>query len=243
MQHILEVQNLSKVFLLPPQRRTLFKLFKRAVAGMAGSRKVWALKDINFELGRGEHIGLIGNNGAGKTTLLRIIAGIYKHTSGIVKIHGSMIGYFQSEIGMDRELMVLDNIYLFGAILGMDRKEINKRLEAIIDFSGLKDFIYLPLRDLSTGMMQRLAIAIVRESDAEILFLDEMLSAGDLAFQEKCFNEFDQYKKKGKSLIAATHNLDLIERVCDKALLLDHGRQVDFGPAKEIVARYRKTLC
>ncbi len=240
MEHVLEVHNLSKFFLVQPQKRTLFNLFKRVVAGPKTDKKVWALQDINFALKQGENIGIVGHNGAGKTTLLRILAGIYRQTAGTVEVNGSIIGYFQSEVGMDRELIVLDNIYLFGAIMGLNRKEINKRLEDILDFSELKDFICFPLRDLSTGSILRLAMAIVKESAADIFFFDEMLSGGDLGFQEKCFNVFSQYRKMGKSIITASHHLELIERVCDKALLLDHGKQVDFGPAKEIVASYRK---
>lgn len=240
MEYSLEIQGLSKKFLHILHKKSLYRFVRKVFAGEMNYKEIWALRDINFALAKGEHMGIIGGNGAGKTTLLRIIAGIYRHTTGSVNINGSIAGFFQFEIGMDRDLMVLDNIYLFGAIMGLNRSEINEKLKDILDFSDLNDWLYFPLSEISAGAIQRLAIAIAKEANPKIMFLDEMLSGGDFIFQEKCVEVFRKFKKNGQSLIASSHDLNLIDRVCDKVLLLEKGRQISFGPTKEILSLYWK---
>jgi len=241
VEDIIEVNNISKRFILTAEPQTFFKIFKRfATARCSNYREIWPLKDLNFTVKKSEKIGLIGDNGSGKTTLARIILGIYRQTSGSLRVNGRVTGFLNLGIGMQRDLSVLENIYIFGAIMGLDRTEIKKKLNSIIDFSELRDFIYSPLRDLSTGMYGRLAFSIAKEVDSEILILDEVLGAGDTCFMEKCLGAFEGYKNSDKTIVVASHNIDLVERFCDKVLLLNKGKQIVFGPAKEVIDIYKR---
>lgn len=242
MENILEVNNLSKCFTLTTEPQTLFRIFKRIATGRPSPKEIWALKDINFKLKKGEKIGLIGNNGSGKTTLLRIISGIYKQTKGTVNINGKIASFLHLGAGLHRDLSVLDNIYVFGAIIGLKRSQINKKLDAIIDFSELNDYRYVSLRDLSRGMSQRLTFSIAKEANSEILILDETLVSGDVGFRGKCFEFFERYKQQDKTLIVASHDMDLIRRFCNRTLLLDKGNQLALGPTKEVVELYLKNI-
>ena len=237
---VLSVNNVSKYFMVSTENRTLLRLFQRAITGKPYHKKLWALKEVNFEIKEGEALGVIGNNGAGKTTLLKIISGIYRQASGTVKVNGTVSAFLQLGIGMHRDLSALENIYLFGAIMGLSRKEVTGKLNSIIDFSALKDFIHTPLRDFSIGMAQRLAISIAKETGSQVLVLDDILAGADADFVEKCVKFFKKRKSSKGAIIISSHSLDMIKRTCDKALFLDKGRQVAFGPAEEIINIYRK---
>lgn len=240
MNSAIEVNNLSKRFMLTTESQTLFRLFKRVTTGKSYFKELWALKDINFKVEKGKRVGIIGNNGSGKTTLLRIIMGIYKQTRGTIKINGKVSGFLYLGTGLQRDLSVLDNIYLFGAIMGFDRRQIHKKLDSIIDFSESGDYIHTALRDLPMGMHQRLAFSIAKEAHLEILILDEMLVSGDVGFREKCFAIFEKYKADDKTIIMVSHDMELVKKFCEKALLLDKGNQIAFGPTEEIVDIYLK---
>lgn len=240
MDNAIEVGLLSKRFKLAIGKQTLFRLLKSAATGQTYHKTLWALKNVTFNVKKGEKLALIGNNGSGKTTLLRIIAGIYKQTEGNLIIGGKISAFLHLETGLQKDLSVLNNIYLFGAIMGLGRNQINKKLDSIIDFSELGDYIDVSLRNLSTGMRQRLAFSIAKESDSEILILDETLIGSDVGFEEKCFKVFEEYKNENKTLIMVSHEMDMVKRFCDKALLLDKGNQVAFGPVDEVVDMYLK---
>jgi len=239
VENIIEVNNISKSFMLITEPQTFFRLFKRLATRRSSHKEIWALRDINFTVKKGDKIGLIGDNGSGKTTLARIILGIYQQTSGTIKVNGQATGFLSLGIGMQRDLSALENIYIFGAIMGLDKTEIKKRINSIIDFSELGDFVYSPLRDFSIGMHGRLAFSIAKETDSEILVLDEVLGVGDARFMEKCLEAFERYKKNDRAIIITSHNIYTIERFCDKVLLLDKGKQVAFGPTKEVLDIYK----
>jgi ABC-type polysaccharide/polyol phosphate transport system ATPase subunit len=238
MDNVIEVRHLSKRFKLDTGKQTLLKLFEIVATGKTYHKNIWALKNISFN--KGEKIGLIGGNGSGKTTLLRIIAGIYKQTEGNLIINGDVSAFLHVEMGLQGDLSALDNIYIFGAIMGFEKSQINKKLDAIIDFSELGDYTHASLRTLSTGMCQRLAFSIAKEADSEILILDEMLAGSDVGFEEKALKVFEEYKVKNQTLIMVSHNMEMVKRFCDKALLLDKGNQVAFGPVDEVVDLYLK---
>lgn len=240
MVNLVEVNNISKYFKLYRDRNTLFNALRRKFFYKPISKNFWVLRDINFSVKQGEALAIIGNNGSGKTTLLRIISGIYKQTKGDVRVRGKIGGFFNSGLIMHRDLNGFDNIFLIGAMIGIFRKEINKKLKAIIDFSELGDFIYTPVRNYSSGMLERLAISVIKELDSEVIYFDELFVSSDLNFREKYFNFLINYKKSKGALLMATHSLEIVNRLCDKALFLDKGRQIAFGLTKEVLEVYKK---
>jgi len=240
MRNSIEVDNISKYFRLYQDSYTLFRTLKRCVGRRSSQDGFWALRDINFSAKPGQAIGIIGDNGSGKTTLLRIIAGIYKQTKGDIRINAKVGGSFQLGMAIHRDLSGLENIFLIGAVMGIGRKDINRRLKAIVKFSELGEFIHTPLRNYSTGMLQKLAVSVVKELDAGIIFFDELLVSGDSNFREKCFEFLIEHKEKGKTLIVASHSMDIINKLCDKVLLLDKGKQIVFASSKEALEIYTK---
>ncbi|MCX5714296.1 MAG: Wzt carbohydrate-binding domain-containing protein [Candidatus Omnitrophica bacterium] len=202
----------------------------------------WALKDVSFEVYKGEVLGIIGRNGAGKTTLLNIIAGVLSPTEGQISVKTKVLGLFNLGVGFQEELTGRENIFLNGAILGAKRKELEDKLGAIIAFSELGNFIDMPLGSYSQGMRLRLGFSIVVNLDTDILVLDEVLAVGDVLFQNKCFERLMDFKRAGKTLIITTQGLDLIQRLCDRAILLDHGKIIFSGNTTECVNHYRAVL-
>ena len=199
----------------------------------------WALKDISFEVPAGQIFGIIGRNGAGKTTLLNAIAGVLSPTEGEVKIKGRVLGLFNLGVGFQDELSGRENIFLNGSILGASRKELEDKLSAIIDFSEIGDFINMPLGTYSQGMRLRLAFSIVANLDFDVLLLDEVLAVGDVPFQNKCYERIMDFRREGRTLIITTQSMGLIERLCQKAILLDHGFLLCEGGPEEVIGRYR----
>jgi lipopolysaccharide transport system ATP-binding protein len=202
----------------------------------------WALKDIKLDINQGQVVGIVGRNGAGKTTLLNIIAGILAPTDGNVSVQGKVVGLFNIGIGFQDELSGKENIFLNGAILGAERKEIEARINPIIEFSELGDFINMPLGSYSQGMRLRLGFSIIANLDFDILVIDEVLAVGDALFQNKCFERLIDFKRRGKTLIITTQAMELIERLCDKIMLLDHGLLLFAGDVVEGINRYRSLL-
>lgn len=206
------------------------------------SEDFWALKDINLDIDKGQVVGIIGRNGAGKTTLLNIIAGILTPTEGNISVNSKVVGLFNIGIGFQDELSGKENIFLNGAIFGADRREIENRLGSIIEFSELGNFINMPLGSYSQGMRLRLGFSIIANLDFDILVIDEVLAVGDALFQNKCFERLIDFKRLGKTLIITTQAMDLVERLCDKVMLLDHGSLLFGGEVLEGINRYRNLL-
>lgn len=202
----------------------------------------WALRDVSLDVYPGEVLGIIGRNGAGKTTLLNIIAGTLSPTQGEVFLRGKVLGLFNLGVGFQDELTGKENIFLNGAIIGATKKVLENKLSSIIEFSELGDFINMPLGTYSQGMRLRLAFSIVVELDFDILAIDEVLVVGDTLFQSKCFERLAGFKRVRKTMIITTQDLALIERFCDRVVVLNHGRLVFCGEAKEGLTAYRSLL-
>ena len=202
----------------------------------------WALKEISFEVSGGEILGVIGRNGAGKTTLLNILAGTLSSTEGERNIQGKVLGLFNLGVGFQDELSGRENIFLNGSILGATRRELEGRLTQINEFSELGNFINMPLGSYSAGMRLRLAFSIVANLDFDILVIDEVLAVGDTLFQNKCFERLMDFKRQGKTLVITSQNIELMERLCNRVLVLDHGRSIFCGAPQEAVGRYRQLL-
>nr|MBU1327984.1 Wzt carbohydrate-binding domain-containing protein [Candidatus Omnitrophota bacterium] len=202
----------------------------------------WALNDVSFNVYKGQILGVIGRNGAGKTTLLNIVAGILTPTQGKIKINGRVFGLFNLGVGFQDELTGKENIFLNGSILGATKKELNSKLRCIIEFSELGEFINMPLGTYSQGMRLRLGFSIIVNLDCDTLVIDEILAVGDLLFQNKCFERLMEFKRLGKTLIISSQSMELIERLCDSVILLDHGQSLFLGDPVEATNRYRALL-
>jgi len=221
------------------------KYLLRKTAGTNITMRVgdfWALKEASFDIQQGGVFGIIGRNGAGKTTLLNIIAGTLSPTQGSVFAKGKVLGLFNLGVGFQDELSGKENIFLNGALIGATRKELDHKLNSIIDFSELGEFINMPLGSYSQGMRLRLGFSIIANIDFDILIIDEVLAVGDALFQSKCFQRLMEFKRLGKTLVITSQNTDLIERLCDNVALIEHGHLIFVGNAYEAINRYRELL-
>lgn len=198
----------------------------------------WALKNINLHISRGEVVGFIGNNGAGKSTLLKIISGIMKPTKGTIKVNGIISPMIELGAGMDTELTARENIYLNGAILGYSKKFINEKFEEIVEFSEMIDFLDVPVKNFSSGMTAKLAFSIATVVDPEILIVDEILSVGDIKFQEKSKNKMLDMINYGTTVLYVSHSLDSIKKLCTSVVWLDHGKIIISGSTDYVCKKY-----
>ena len=213
--------------------------WKRKLSGAGeGAREFWALRDLSFSVKKGEAVGLIGHNGAGKSTLLKILSKITEPTSGEVTYRGHIGSLLEVGTGFHPQLSGRDNIYLSGAILGMRRREIARKFDEIVDFSGIEAFLDEPIKHYSSGMYLRLAFAVAAHLETDILLIDEVLAVGDLAFQHKCLGRMESIEREGRTIIFVSHNLTAIQSLCHRAILLDHGRITMDGPSDEVVRAY-----
>lgn len=196
---------------------------------------IWALKNISFEVKKGEVVGIIGTNGAGKSTLLKVLSKITVPTEGKAEIRGRISSLLEVGTGFHPELTGRENIYLNGTILGMKKKEIDEKFDAIVDFSGVEKFIDTPVKRFSSGMKVRLAFSVAAHLDPEILIIDEVLAVGDAAFQKKCIKKMEDVGQYGRTVLFVSHNMQAITRLCSRAILLDEGQLIADGPSSEIV--------
>ncbi len=199
---------------------------------------LWALRDVSFEVKRGEVVGIIGRNGAGKSTLLKILSRITDPTSGRVVINGRVGSLLEVGTGFHPELSGRDNIYMNGTILGMTKAEIDRRFEEIVDFSGVEKFLDTPVKRYSSGMKVRLAFAVAAHLDPEILIVDEVLAVGDAEFQAKCFGKMEQASSHGRTVLLVSHSLPSIENLCSRAILIDKGIVIKDATSSEVIKEY-----
>jgi len=236
----IKISGMSKAFSRATSYRTLFRLLKgtllRNGAPVGGFP---ALHDINIAINRGDKIGLIGNNGAGKSSLLRLIAGLSLPNEGQIEVRGQVTLLAALGMGMIDELTLEENVFLYGAICGVDRAIIKSNLEEIIEWAELHEFTTAKLKTLSTGMRARLAFSTARHIAAEITLMDEVLTAGDRNFKEKCLDVFEGYKKSSRTFIFASHDLDFVKNVCTKTLWLERGRQRAFGDTESVLTEFQ----
>jgi ABC-type polysaccharide/polyol phosphate transport system ATPase subunit len=245
MAPIVECERVSKAFVMRTNRQYLLK--DRALAmvrpHLRESRQLfWALRDVDFAVEPGEAVGVIGPNGAGKTTLFRVISGIFRPTSGAVRIHGRLAPLLALGVGFHPELTGRENIYLSSAMFGFTTREIRAAEGDIIAFSELGRFIDVPTKNYSSGMQARLGFAIAFQVRPEIFLIDEVLSAGDAHFQDKCLQRLDEDRHAGRTFLVVTHSLQFVADRCDRAALLVDGRMTAVGAAKEVVRQYRELL-
>lgn len=250
MPPVIQIQNLSKKYKIAPvqpylslrdvaseKMKGIFKANKKR------SEEFWALQDIDLSIEEGERLGIIGRNGAGKSTLLKILSRITPPTKGEIKINGRIASLLEVGTGFHPELTGKENIYLNGSILGLKRKEINKRLEEIIEFSGVQKFIDTPLKHYSSGMQLRLAFAVAAHLEPEILLIDEVLAVGDLEFQKKCIGKMEEVSKtNGRTIVFVSHNISQLQQICNRLVLLDQGKLLADGSTGDIISEYRKLV-
>jgi lipopolysaccharide transport system ATP-binding protein len=203
----------------------------------ADADEFWALRDISFELGRGEVLGVVGRNGAGKSTLLKLLSQITEPTEGEIRIRGRVASLLEVGTGFHPELTGRENVFLNGAVLGMTRKEIRARFDQIVAFAEVEKFLDTPVKRYSSGMYVRLAFAVAAHLDPEILIVDEVLAVGDIQFQKKCMGKMEDVGKQGRTVIFVSHNMNVVESLCSRALLLDHGRLCMDDAARTVVRR------
>jgi lipopolysaccharide transport system ATP-binding protein len=205
-------------------------------------REFWALRDVSFKLEKGQSLGIIGRNGSGKSTLLQILAGIMRQTSGDCQVSGKVSALLELGSGFNAEFTGRENVFMNGAILGLDTRQIQARFEAIADFADIGDFMEQPMKTYSSGMFMRLAFAVAVNVDPAILLVDEALAVGDLMFQHRCMHRMSQLRAAGKTTVLVTHDLSAVTKFCDRALLLDEGRLLADGPPEAVVNRYRALI-
>lgn len=202
----------------------------------------FALNDVSFQVHRGETVGIIGTNGSGKSTILKIITGVLNPTGGTVQVNGRISALLELGAGFNQEYSGIENVYLNGTMIGFSREEIDAKLDEILRFADIGDFVYQPVKTYSSGMFVRLAFAIAINIDPEILIVDEALSVGDVFFQAKCYRKFEEFKEMGKTILFVSHDLSSIGKYCDRVVLLNNGVKLAEGGAKEMVNLYRKVL-
>ena len=236
---ILKAEHLGKTFRLPKDSR---KSLKQTVLsfGRVDYEEFNVLRDVNFDVKRGEFFGILGRNGSGKSTLLKILSGIYTPTEGSVQLGGDLTPFIELGIGFNHELSGRDNVFLNGAILGLTKKEIQDKYDEIVAFSELEKFMEQKLRNYSSGMLVRLAFAIAIQAHNDILLIDEVLAVGDANFQQKCLNVFRQLKKSGKTIVLVTHDMGAVEEFCDRAILIEDGDITMEGKGRDVANRYRR---
>ncbi len=204
--------------------------------------KFWALKDVSFDIKKGEMVGIIGHNGAGKSTLLKVLSRITEPTKGRAEINGRVGSLLEVGTGFHFELSGRENVYLYGAILGMTKAEIDRKFDKIVEFSELEQFLDTAVKHYSSGMYVRLAFAVAAHLDPEILLIDEVLSVGDLAFQRKCMNQAQSLRESDATVIVVSHNMFSIKAMCDRVLYLSHGSVLADGPPEEVIPRYEEDI-
>jgi len=243
---VLQVRNVSKKFrkgelydslrdLIPALTGRLFKLRK---SGELGDRDFWALREVSFEVERGEAFGIIGSNGAGKSTILKLLSGIMKPTSGTVHVDGRLSALIEVGAGFHQDLTGRENVFLNGTILGMRREEIRRRFDEIVDFSGLEDFIDTPVKRYSSGMYARLGFSVAAHVEPDLLIVDEVLSVGDYVFQRKCTEKMASIIKSGATVVFVSHNLRAVAALCERSLLLERGQVRKIGPTRDVLKMY-----
>lgn len=242
MQNVaIRVQNLTKMYKLYD------KPTDRLVESLGLSKKKcykehYALNGINMVVNQGETVGIIGTNGSGKSTILKIITGVLTPTSGNVEINGRISALLELGAGFNMEYTGLENVYLNGTMIGFSREEIDEKIDAILEFADIGEFIHQPVKTYSSGMFVRLAFAVAINIEPEILIVDEALSVGDVFFQAKCYRKFEEFKKMGKTILFVSHDLASVNKYCDRVILLNKGVKVEEGNPKEIIDLYKKII-
>jgi len=235
---VIEVRDIAKEFLIPDQRLDTFK--ERVTHPMAkrGGRRLRALRGVSFDVHQGEFFGIVGRNGSGKSTLLKIMASIYRADGGHLRMAGRLAPFIELGVGFNPELTSRENVVLNGVLMGLTRQEARRRLDAVLDFAELRDFVDLKLKNYSSGMMVRLAFAVMVQADADVMLIDEVLAVGDASFAQKCVDVFRERRNAGKTVVLVTHDMATVQSFCDRAMLLEDGELKYLGDPEETALRY-----
>ena len=238
-QDIITVDHVSMRFSLASEKMDSFKEYViKSIKRQLSYDEFWALKDVSFGVGRGDALGLIGLNGSGKSTMLKVIAGVLKPTKGSVTVRGSIAPMIELGACFDMDLTATENIFLNGALLGYSRHEMEKQYDGIVEFSELQDFMNVPVKNFSSGMISRLGFAIATIGIPDILIVDEVLSVGDFRFQEKCQERIKNMLDNGTTLLFVSHSIKQVKELCNKIVWLEKGNLKMYGEAKEIAEIY-----
>ena len=238
---IINVEHVSMRFNLSSEKFDSFKEYViKSLKKQVSYDEFWALKDVSFEVKRGDSLGLIGLNGSGKSTMLKTIAGVLKPTKGKVTVGGNIAPLIELGAGFDMDLTARENVFLNGALLGYNRAQMEEQYDDIVEFSELGECMDVPVKNFSSGMVSRLAFAIATIGIPDILIVDEVLSVGDFRFQEKCEARIQNMKDQGTTILFVSHSIEQVKKICNKAVWLEHGVLKMFGDAQEICGIYEK---
>ncbi len=243
---VIKVESVSKKFCRQQKQSMIYGMqdITRNMAGLSSRsaklrpQEFWAVDDVTFEVKKAETFGLIGLNGSGKTTILKMLNGIFWPDKGRIVVRGKLGALLAAGAGFHPDLTGRENIYLNGAILGMNRFELNKKFDAIVDFAGFQEFLDTPVKHYSSGMYVRLGFAIAIHCDLDILLVDEALAVGDMNFQKKCIDRIKELKSQGVTILFVSHNLQQMQEVCDRSILLQNGQARAYGQTNEVIAKY-----
>lgn len=239
----IKVDNVNKTFKLPHEKQTSIKsLFINLFRSKRTFEKQQVLKNISFEIKKGEFFGIVGRNGSGKSTLLKLLAGIYSPDEGAIKVNGTLTPFIELGVGFNQELTGRENVFLNGALLGFSRPEMNNMYDEIVEFAELERFMDQKLKNYSSGMQVRLAFSIAIRARSDVLLIDEVLAVGDALFQKKCFEYFAELKKQDRTVIFVSHDSESLLRFCDKGILIDKGKTIEIADIQQVVDAYREIL-
>ena len=238
--NIIQVNELTKNFKFK-EYSSLFEYLHLTIKRKPVDRKLEVLKNVSFQIKKNSYVGLLGKNGSGKSTLIKILEGVSPATSGEIEIKGSLNSLIELGVGFNDELIAIDNIYLYGSLLGLKKKLITDKIHKIISFAGLNGYEYIHLKKFSSGMKARLAFSVLSLKKADILLIDEVFAVGDKSFEKKCLAYFNKFKQKRGTVLLATHNLELVKHVCDEVLVLHKGRLKQFKSVEEGIKFYLST--
>jgi lipopolysaccharide transport system ATP-binding protein len=242
MMNSIEAEHVSKKFKIYHEKKTsVFDIVSSFINRSSHFETITVLDDITFSVKKGETFGIVGNNGSGKSTLLRLISKIFKPDEGLIKTEGNIVPLLQLGIGFQPELTAIDNIITYGILLGFTKSWIKDRVPEILKYAELEKFADTKIKNFSTGMFSRLAFSTAIQVDPDILIVDEVLAVGDLGFQEKCLQSFDEIRRKGKTILFVSHDPGQILRMCDRVMMLNRGRMDKIGDPQEVVNHYLKS--
>jgi ABC-2 type transport system ATP-binding protein len=235
---VIEARGLEKTFRVPRHRIDSLKERVTHPFTRAEYRELRALRDITFEVHKGEFFGIVGRNGSGKSSLLKVMASIYRADSGRIRMAGQVAPFIELGVGFNPELTARDNVLLNGVMMGLSRREAARRLDAVLEFAVLEEFVELKLKNYSSGMMVRLAFAVMVQADADIMLIDEVLAVGDASFAQKCMDVFHEKRRAGKTIVLVTHDMSTVQSLCHRAMLIDGGELQYIGDPEEAAMRY-----
>lgn len=240
---VIVVDNISKRFRIPHQKKTtLLQNIIGVVRRQFDYEQFWALKDVSFEIKKGEAFGIIGRNGSGKTTLLKILAKVLYPDTGSIRVDGKVAPFLELGVGFQPELTAKENVYIYSSILGMSNKDVDKKYDEMFQFAELRRFENMKLKNFSLGMYMRLAFSTAIYTNPDTLLIDEVFAVGDEVFQKKCADKLNEFRELGKTTVFVSHNLDAVKALCQRSLLLDQGRIASIGATEKVINDYLAML-